>query len=86
MVRHVDPGGARLAAKGKLRSAARGADWAPRWLGWLPDAWPVKVVDLNPLTDEQTDQLIVALKPGLARVIEPLWLGVATGCRSISNR
>jgi class 3 adenylate cyclase len=34
--------------------------------GWLPDAWPVKVVDLNPLTDEQTDQLIAALKPGLA--------------------
>jgi class 3 adenylate cyclase/tetratricopeptide (TPR) repeat protein len=34
--------------------------------GWLPDAWPVEVVDLHPLTDEETDQLIVALKPGLA--------------------
>jgi class 3 adenylate cyclase/tetratricopeptide (TPR) repeat protein len=34
--------------------------------GWLPAAWPVKVVDLNPLTDEQSDQLIAALEPGLA--------------------
>jgi class 3 adenylate cyclase/tetratricopeptide (TPR) repeat protein len=31
--------------------------------GWLPDDWPVKVFDLAPLTDEQTDTLIVALDP-----------------------
>ena len=35
--------------------------------GWLSGAWPVEVIDVNPLTDEQTDQLIAALKPGLAR-------------------
>jgi class 3 adenylate cyclase/tetratricopeptide (TPR) repeat protein len=34
--------------------------------GWLPDAWPVEVVELSPLTDDQTDQLITALKPKLA--------------------
>jgi class 3 adenylate cyclase/tetratricopeptide (TPR) repeat protein len=31
--------------------------------GWLPDGWPVKVFDLTPLTDEQTDELIVVLDP-----------------------
>jgi class 3 adenylate cyclase len=31
--------------------------------GWLPDAWPVKVVDLKPLTDEQSDALVMALNP-----------------------
>jgi class 3 adenylate cyclase len=31
--------------------------------GWLPNDWPVKVFDLAPLTDEQTDTLIVALEP-----------------------
>jgi class 3 adenylate cyclase len=31
--------------------------------GWLPDGWPMKVFDLAPLTDEQTDELIVALEP-----------------------
>ncbi len=31
--------------------------------GRLPDGWPVKVFDLAPLTDEQTDELIVALDP-----------------------
>jgi len=31
--------------------------------GWLPEAWPVKVFDLAPLTDEQTDELIAALNP-----------------------
>ena len=30
--------------------------------GWLPGAWPVKVFDLAPLTDE----LILALNPGLS--------------------
>ena len=33
--------------------------------GWLPAGWPVKVFDLAPLTDEQTDALITALNPGL---------------------
>ena len=33
--------------------------------GWLPDAWPVKVVDLKPLTDEQTDTLVTALNPAV---------------------
>jgi class 3 adenylate cyclase/tetratricopeptide (TPR) repeat protein len=32
---------------------------------WLPGGWPVKVFDLTPLTDEQTDVLISALDPGL---------------------
>ena len=32
---------------------------------WLPDSWPVEVFDLAPLTDAQTDKLIVALNPGL---------------------
>ena len=31
--------------------------------GWLPAGWPVKVFDLTPLTDEQTDELITALNP-----------------------
>ena len=31
--------------------------------GWLPAGWPVKVFDLAPLTDEQTDALITALNP-----------------------
>ena len=35
--------------------------------GWLPAGWPVKVFDLAPLTDEQTDALITALNPGLTR-------------------
>ncbi|HWT47089.1 MAG TPA: adenylate/guanylate cyclase domain-containing protein, partial [Mycobacterium sp.] len=33
---------------------------------WLPAGWPVKVFDLAPLTDEDTDTLITALNPGLA--------------------
>ena len=33
--------------------------------GWLPAGWPVKVFDLAPLTDEQTDALITALNPDL---------------------
>jgi class 3 adenylate cyclase/tetratricopeptide (TPR) repeat protein len=31
--------------------------------GWLPADWPVKVFDLKPLSDKQTDALIVALDP-----------------------
>jgi class 3 adenylate cyclase len=34
--------------------------------GWLHGAWPVKVFDLNPLTNEQTDALITALDPDLS--------------------
>ena len=30
---------------------------------WLSGEWPVKVFDLTPLTDEQSDALIVALDP-----------------------
>jgi class 3 adenylate cyclase len=33
---------------------------------WLPDAWPHKAFDLAPLTDNQTDELISALDPGLS--------------------
>ena len=33
--------------------------------GWLSSGWPVEVVDLVPLTDTQTDELIIALNPGL---------------------
>ena len=33
--------------------------------GWLPTDWPVKLFDLAPLTDEQTDALTAALGPGL---------------------
>jgi class 3 adenylate cyclase/tetratricopeptide (TPR) repeat protein len=32
---------------------------------WLPAGWTVKVFDVAPLTDEQTDELITALDPGL---------------------
>jgi hypothetical protein len=33
---------------------------------WLPETWPHKAFDLSPLTDEQTDELITALDPGLS--------------------
>jgi len=33
---------------------------------WLPTGCPVTVFDLAPLTDEQTDELITALDPGLS--------------------
>ena len=33
--------------------------------GWLPTDWPVKVFDLVPLTDRETDALTEALEPGL---------------------
>ena len=33
---------------------------------WLPAGWPVKVFDLQPLTDEQADTLITALDPSLS--------------------
>jgi class 3 adenylate cyclase len=34
--------------------------------GWLPASWPVKAYDLKPLTDEETDELIVAINPALS--------------------
>ena len=34
--------------------------------GWLSSGWPVKVFDLDPLTDEQADTLIAALDPSLS--------------------
>ena len=49
------------AAQGRLLVVIAG-----RPAGWLPDGWPVKVFDLQPLTDEQADQLIVALNPSLS--------------------
>jgi len=33
---------------------------------WLPEAWPHTAFDLAPLTEEQTDELITALDPGLS--------------------
>ncbi len=33
---------------------------------WLPREWPVEVIELKPLTEEQTDTLINALDPGLS--------------------
>ena len=46
------------AARGRLLVVITG-----RPGGWLPGDWPVKVFDLAPLTDEQTDTLITALNP-----------------------
>jgi class 3 adenylate cyclase len=31
--------------------------------GWLPDDWPVQVFELAPLTDAETDALVLALEP-----------------------
>jgi len=33
---------------------------------WLPAHWPVKVIDLDPLTQSETDTLIAALDPNLS--------------------
>lgn len=33
---------------------------------WLPKAWPQTTFELTPLTEEQTDELITALDPGLS--------------------
>ena len=33
---------------------------------WLPSDWPVEAFDLHPLTDEQSDELVAALAPGLS--------------------
>ena len=45
---------------GRLMVVATGRDG-----GWLPTDWPVKVFDLAPLTDRETDALTEALGPGL---------------------
>ncbi len=58
-----------LEVLGSLLDAARGrllVVITGRPGGWLPAGWPVKVFDLAPLTDEQTDALITALSPGLS--------------------
>ena len=74
--------GARLGATGgRLLAVLTGRDGS-----WLSGEWPVKVFDLTPLTDEQTDELIVALDPTVDRD-ECVSVGrAATGCRSTSNR
>jgi class 3 adenylate cyclase/tetratricopeptide (TPR) repeat protein len=46
------------ATGGRLLAVLTGRDG-----NWLSGQWPVKVFDLGPLTDEQTDELIVALDP-----------------------
>jgi class 3 adenylate cyclase/tetratricopeptide (TPR) repeat protein len=48
------------ASQGRLLVIITGRDGA-----WLPAEWPVKVFDLAPLTDEQTDELVMALDPTL---------------------
>ncbi|MDT5335037.1 MAG: hypothetical protein QOD90_542, partial [Mycobacterium sp.] len=35
---------------------------------WLPTDWPARVFELAPLTDEQTDELIGSLHPGLSAI------------------
>jgi class 3 adenylate cyclase/tetratricopeptide (TPR) repeat protein len=44
------------AADGRLLVVITGRDG-----DWLPDGWPVKVFDLQPLTDQESDALILAL-------------------------
>ena len=64
LVRPVHPRGPRRVAggsRGRLLVVVTG-----RPGGWLPAGWPVKVFDLAALTDEQTDDLILALNPGLS--------------------
>jgi class 3 adenylate cyclase len=51
-------GGLLGATGGRLLVVITGRDG-----NWLPDDWPVKVFDLTPLTDEQSDALILALDP-----------------------
>jgi class 3 adenylate cyclase len=46
------------AADGRLLVVITGRDGK-----WLPGAWPVKVFDLTPLSDEHTDELVLALDP-----------------------
>ncbi len=53
-------GGLLEAAQGRLLVVV-----TARHRDWLPENWPVEVVDLEPLTEEETDRLIVALNPQL---------------------
>ncbi len=46
------------ATGGRLLAVLTGRDG-----NWLSGEWPIKVFDLGPLSDEQTDELIVALDP-----------------------
>ena len=46
------------ATGGRLLAVLTGRDGS-----WLSGEWPVKVFDLTPLTDEQCDELVVALDP-----------------------
>jgi class 3 adenylate cyclase len=58
-----------LEALGSLLNAASGGLLvviAGRPGGWLSGDWPVKVFDLDPLSDEQADELITALDPRLS--------------------
>jgi tetratricopeptide (TPR) repeat protein len=50
------------AARGRLLVVITGRPGG----SWLRAEWPVKVFDLTALTDEQTDELIVALNPSLS--------------------
>ncbi len=53
-------GGLLDAAGGHLLIVVTGRD-----KGWLPDSWRAEVFDLKPLTEQESDELIVALNPGL---------------------
>lgn len=46
---------------GRLLAVITGRDG-----NWLPDNWPAKVFNLAPLTDQQTDELVLALDPRIA--------------------
>ena len=49
------------ATNGRFLAVITGRDGS-----WLSNEWPAKVFDLSPLTDEQTDQLVLALDPRVA--------------------
>ena len=49
------------ATEGKLLVVITGREG-----GWLSEGWPARVFDLSPLTDEQTDELVLALDPRVA--------------------
>ena len=54
-------GGLLAATEGRLLTVITGRDG-----NWLSDQWPAKVFNLPALTDEQTDELVLALDPGVA--------------------
>ena len=55
---------------------------------WLWTQWPAKVFDLPPLTDEQTDELVLALDPrvGHRGTVRSRQSSAAAGSRSTSSR